>query len=161
MSVEHARVVFESDHIICSMGAKDPLEFLHHGLEAGMTLEWRVRRGPQSSGKSLIVKLLPQAEDSLLAQCRSKKLVDHCSRALVAHFLIVSAVSQQELLVVSQERGGCRLALIPDQHAPPSGPQNADEFRAGARQVEPVCRLGGGDEVDGSGTQRRLLGGSR
>src|SRR5438309_8552034 len=98
MSAEHTRLVFKFNHVIFSMGAKDSLEFLHHRLEAGMTLEWRVRRRPESSGESFIVKLLPQAEDSLFAQCRSKKLVDHDSRALVTYFLIVSAVGQQELL---------------------------------------------------------------
>src|SRR6266404_9737989 len=155
MSVEHLSVVFEFNRVIFSMGAKDPLEFQHHGLVARMTLERRVRRGPQSSGKSLIVKLLPQAEDSLLRQRGRKKLVNHGGRSFVAYFFIVCAISQQELLVVSQERGGCRLALIPDQDAPPSGPQNAGEFRAGPRQVEPVRRLGSGDEVYVSGAQHR------
>src|SRR5437899_1542305 len=138
------------------MGAKDPPEFLHHRVVAGMTLKRRVRRRPQSSGKSLIVKLLAQGEDALLGQRGLEKLMNHGSRALVAHLLIVSAISQQELLVVSQERRACGLALIPDQDAPPSRPQNADEFRAGAWQIEPVRGLGGGDEVDGSGAQRCL-----
>src|SRR6266404_9381691 len=154
MSAEHARLVFKSSHVIFSMSPKDSLEFQHHRLVARMTLKRRVRRRPESSGESFIVKLLAQAEDSLLGQSGRKKLVDHGGRALVAHFLIVSAVSQQELLVVSQERGGCGLALIPDQDAPSVRPQNADEFRAGARQIEPVRGLGGGDEVDGSGAQR-------
>src|SRR6266446_3898276 len=118
MSVEQARVVFEFNRVIFGVGAKDPLEFLHHGLEAGMTLEWRVRRGPQSSGESFVVKLLAQAEDALLGQRGRKKLMNHDGRSLVAHFLVVGAISQQELLVVSQERGACGLALIPDQDTP-------------------------------------------
>jgi hypothetical protein len=42
MSVEDARFVFEVNRVIFGMGAKDPLEFLHHGRVAGMTLERRV-----------------------------------------------------------------------------------------------------------------------
>src|ERR1700682_3312121 len=137
MSVEHTRFVFELNRVIFSMGAKDPLEFLHHRRVAGMTLEWRVRRGPQSSGESFVVKLLAQAEDVLLRRCGRKKLVNHGNRAFVAHFFIVGAVSQQELLVVTKKRRTSGVALIPDQDAPSSGPQTADEFGAGARPVEP------------------------
>src|ERR1700675_510490 len=157
MPVKHARLVFEFNRVVFSMGTKDPLGVLHHRRVAGMTLERRVRRRPQSSGKSVVIKLLPQAEDALLGQRGRKKLMDHRGRAFVAHFFIVRAVSQQELLVVTKKGGTSGVALIPDQDAPSSGPQNADEFRAGARQVEPVRGLGGGDEVDGSGAQRRLL----
>src|SRR4029077_6096958 len=145
------------NHVIFSMGAKDPPKFPHHGRVAGMTLEWRVRRGQQSSGESLIVKLLAQAVDTLLRQRGRKKLMNHGGRALVTHLFIVGAISQQELLVVAQKGRSRGLALIPDQNAPPSGPQNADEFGAGTRQVEPMRGLGGRDEVDGSGAQRRLL----
>src|SRR5216684_1097788 len=132
MPVKHARFVFEVNRAIFSMGAKDPLEFLHHRRIAGMTLERRVRRRPQSSGESFVVKLLAQAENALLGKRGRKKLMDHGGRALVAHSFIVSAVSQQELFVFTQERRACGLALVPDQDAPSVRPQNADEFRAGA-----------------------------
>jgi hypothetical protein len=42
MSAEDARFVFTFNLVIFGVGAKDPLEFLHHGLVAGMTLERRV-----------------------------------------------------------------------------------------------------------------------
>src|SRR5450756_984522 len=118
MPVVHTRVVFEFDHVIRGMGAKNPLEFPHHRRVAGMALEWRVRRRQQSSGSTFVVKLLAQAEDALLAQRGRKKLMDQGGRAFVAHFLVVGAVGQQELLVVTQERRGCGAALIPYQRAP-------------------------------------------
>src|SRR4030081_2723450 len=113
MSVEHARVVFEFNRVIFSMDAKDPLEFLHHWRVAGMTLERRVGRRPQSSGESFVVKLLAQAEDSLLGQRGREKLMDLKSRVFVAPFLIIGAVSQQELLVSTQERSAGKVTLIP------------------------------------------------
>ena len=99
-----------------------------------------------------------QLEYPLLVRSGRKKFMDDGGRAFVAHFLIVGAVGQQKLLVVTQERRGFGAALIPYQNAPSLRPQNAGKFRAGARQVEPVRCLGGGDEVDGSGAQRGFLG---
>src|SRR5208337_5318169 len=102
-------------------------------------------------------ELLPQVEDAFFAPRGRKKLMDHGSGALVAHFLIVGAIGQQELLVVAQERCACGAALIPYQDAPSPRSENAGEFGAGARQVEPVRGLGGGNEIDGGGAQRRLF----
>src|ERR1035437_4145973 len=158
MSVIQPRVVFESNLVIDGMGAKYPLEVPHHRRVAGMTLERRVRRRQQSSGRAFVVKLLAQAEDAFLAQRGRKEFLDQGGRAFVAHFLIVGAVGQQQLFIVTEERRGCGAALIPDQHAPSLGPQNAGKFGASARQVEPMRRLGGGNKINGGGAQRRLLG---
>src|ERR1700682_1449546 len=99
MSVEDTGFVFEVNRAIFSVGAKDPLEFPHHGLVAGIAFDRRIRRRPQSSGESLVIKLLPQAEDALRGERGRKKLMNHGCRALMPHLLIVSSVSQQELLV--------------------------------------------------------------
>ena len=114
------------------MGAKDPLQFLHHRRVVGMTLERRIGRRQQASGSAFVVKLLAQVEDALLVRRRREKFMDHGGRAFVAHFLVVGAVGQQEFLVVAQERRGCGAALIPDQDAPSVRLQNAGEFCAGA-----------------------------
>src|SRR5208282_4903642 len=98
MPVIRARVVFESDLVIYGMGVKNSLEFPHHRRVAGMTLERRVRRRQQSSGSTLVVEILAQAEHALFAPRGRKEFVDQGGRAFVAHFLIVGAVGQQELL---------------------------------------------------------------
>src|SRR5450759_5812871 len=91
MPVVHTRVVFEFDHVIRGMGAKNPLEFPHHRRVAGMALERRIRRKQQSSGSTFVVKLLAQAEDALLAQRGGKKIMDDGGRAFMVHFFIVGA----------------------------------------------------------------------
>src|SRR5580704_11777145 len=161
MPIKHPRIVFEFDPPLRSMGEKNPLQLLHHRRVTRMTFERRIRRRQQSSGGTCIVKLLPQAEDTFLRRCRRKKLVNNDGRAFVPHLLIVGGVGQQQLLVVLQKRSARSAPLIPYQHAPSARPKNADKLKAGAWQVEPVRRLGSGDESNRSGTQRSLFGSSR
>src|SRR5271166_4207154 len=87
--------------------------------------------------------------------------MDHGGSALVAHFLIVGAIGEQELLIVAQEGRCIGAAFIPYQYAPSARLQNAHKFRAGTSQVKPMRSLSSGDKIDGSGAKRRILGGSR
>src|SRR5208282_364693 len=83
-----------------------------------------------------------------------KKRINDVSGALVAHVLIIGAIGNQKLLVVAQERGRSGSALVPEQHCPSAGLEDAHKLAAGRVALEPVCGLRRGDNVDRMSSER-------
>src|SRR5271170_4919044 len=107
----------------------------------------RIRRRQQTAFYSGVAELLAQLERSLLKRSGIEEFVHCVGSVLVADVLVVGSVGQQQLLVIAQEWRRIREALVPQQHQPAAGFQDANELPARPFAVEPVCGLRRGDEV--------------
>ncbi len=139
------------------MRLKNPFQFPHHWRVIRMPLQRRIRRGQQPSGRPLKIKPLHQSKGPLRATRRRKEFVNHRCSPLMAHLFIVGAVSQQQLLILSQESGTLRQPFIPDQDAPPARPQDPFKFRSRPLQIKPVRRLRSGHEINRGRAQRSFF----
>src|ERR1700756_5841746 len=79
---------------------------------------------------------------------RSKKGSNVRGKVLVADLLVIGAIGKHQLLIGAQKGTGVGAALVPDQHTPAAGLQDADKFVAGFCWIEPVGCLGGSDQVN-------------
>src|SRR5215469_15765945 len=78
----------------------------------------------------------------------------------MADVLIIGSVGEEQLLVATQKRGGIGVALIPEEHKPSAGPENAYKFLAVTLAIEPVSGLGCGHEIHAVRGKLGRLGGS-
>src|ERR1035438_5380383 len=104
MSVVHTRLVFEYNHAVLCVSAKNSFQLPHHGSIAGMTFKRGIRRREQSASRALIVELLLHAENAVMGKRGREELVNDRSRPFMPHFFVVRAVDQQKLLVLPQKR---------------------------------------------------------
>ena len=72
----------------------------------------------------------------------------------MVHGGVIRPVGVQQLLVGPEERTVGDIAVVPEQHHPAAGLEEAEKFPARRRPVEPVERLTGGDEVHAVSRQR-------
>src|SRR5690242_336834 len=67
---------------------------------------------------------------------------------------VIGAVSLEQLLVLDQKRTRINPTIIPHQHNPSIGSQDAPEFGAAALAVKPMEGLPGGDKIHACFGQR-------
>src|SRR5690349_3535569 len=87
--------------------------------------------------------------------------MDRVGGPFVTDLFVVSAVSQQQLLVVAEERRPVTHALVPQKDEPSARPKNSLEFRSRTVTIEPVCGLGRSNEIHAFIAQLGCLSRSR
>src|SRR5688572_12684497 len=100
----------------CFMPLENFLQPLHHGIEIGMSRLWRVRRRKQASFQRLKVKFLDIWKTSDPWSSWSEEDVDPFRCGFMSDHGIVSAVLDEEFLVIAKKRRCVNLSFIPDQH---------------------------------------------
>src|ERR1043166_9307715 len=102
--------------------------------------------------------MLFECEPRAFAFVRRKKRVDVHAGNLARDFLVISAVTQNNLLIAAVESTGLDMKAVPNQHHPAIRFEDSLKLSADFGMIEPVKSLPRDDHVDRIVSERRCLG---
>src|SRR6266852_5985447 len=141
------------------VGVEKFAELGHHGREIGMTFGGSEGAAAQAAGQSLPV------EDLVIGQIALRESAEEAADAVgfgvgVFHVFVIDAKALENIFVGAGERRFLHAAIVPSDHHPAGGLEDAGEFAAGGVGLEPVEGLAGGDEVDAGVVEGGGFGGA-
>src|ERR1039457_3035778 len=128
-TVIDGRVVFKSDLAVCLMLIKDDTQGIHHRGVFGMARLRRVGGRLQPSFQTFKIENLFVWKTGSLESASAKEGTDHSRiNLLVIHCGVIGGIGHEQLLVGFEKWGGRSLPVVPDQHDPAAGLENAHKF---------------------------------
>ena len=147
--------------VVLLMRVEEALEVGEHGGVFGMIAGRGVGGGEDAGAEAGMVEVLGVGEGCGAVVFGAEELGEFVGACVVvADFLVVGAVGDEEFFVGVEEGRAGEEAVVPQKKGPGGGLEDAAAFGAGCVDVEPVERLRGDDEIDRVVGQGRMLGGA-
>src|SRR6266478_379751 len=106
-----------------------------------------VRRRKDASFEAGKIESLLRAKRLQLKRPRRKEFANNIGRAFVADLAVVRPMLQKKVFVLREKGSALGQSFIPNQCNPTAGPEYPYELPSGPFTVEPMRRLGCGNEV--------------